>query len=50
MEKININQNNAVHDSEYDTDTADIVCKIEKVNQEMIRMLLAGASNSHICQ
>ena len=37
------------HD-EYDTDTDDIVSKIEKVNQDMIRVLLVGTIKSHICQ
>ena len=39
-----------VQNDEYDTDTDDIVSDIEKVNQGMIRILLAGASKSHICQ
>ena len=38
------------YDKYYDTDTDAIVSKIEKVNQEMIRVLLVGASKSHICQ
>ena len=39
-----------IQNDEYDTDTDDIVSDIEKVNQVMIRILLAGASKSHICQ
>ena len=31
-----------------DTDTDDIVSDIEKVNQGMIRILLAGASTSYL--
>ena len=39
-----------IENDEYDTDTDDIVSDIEKVNQVMIRILLAGASKRRICQ
>ena len=39
-----------IQNDEYDTDTDDIVSDIEKVNQTMVRILLAGASKSYISQ
>ena len=46
--EITTSKNSEIQNDEYDT--ADIVSKIEKVNQVMLRILFAGASKSHICQ
>ena len=48
--EIKTSKDREIQNDEYDIDTDDIDSKIEKVNQAMIRILLAGVSNSHICQ
>ena len=48
--EISTSKDRCIQNDEYDTDTDDIVSDIEKVNQQMIRILLAGASKSHIRQ
>ena len=48
--EISTSKDRSIQNDEYDTDTDDIVSDIEKVNQTKIRILLAGASKSHICQ
>ena len=48
--ELSTSKNRCIQHAEYDTDTDDIVSDIEKVNQIMIRILLAGASNNHISQ
>ena len=48
--EISTSKDRCIQNDEYDTDTDDIVSDIEKVNQTMIRILLAGASKSHIWQ
>ena len=46
--EISTSKDRYIQNDEYDTDTDDIVSDIEKVNQAMTRILLAGASKSHI--
>ena len=48
--EISTSKDRYIQNDEYDTDTDDIVSDIQKVNQTMIRILLAGASKSHIWQ
>ena len=48
--EIKTSKDREIQNDEYDTDADDIVCKVEKANQVMIRILLAGANKSHICQ
>ena len=48
--EISTSKDRYIQNNEYDSDTDDIVSDIQKVNQTKIRILLAGASNSHICQ
>ena len=48
--EISTSKDRCIQCDEYDTDTDDIVSDIEKVNQTMIRILLAGASKSYISQ
>ena len=48
--EISTSKDRCIQNDEYDTDTDDIVSDIEKVNQTMIRILLAGASKSYISQ
>ena len=46
--EISTSKGRYIQNDEYDTDTHDIVSDIEKVNQTMIRRLLAGASKSFL--
>ena len=42
--EISTSKDRYIENDEYDTDTDDIASDIEKVNQAMIRILLAGAA------